>query len=127
MSLGLKLDPLPTIKEVSSRYRKLSLIKHPDKGGTHQEFLRLIETFERLCTNLAKVSKEVNDEEESVLVDLFRQFNLEKVNMKSCTVYLQNGWESFWDSVLQLLHSMAARSGPSPTTRMVTLSPRMFM
>ena len=106
--LGLKLHPLPTIKEVSSRYRKLSLLKHPDKGGTHQEFLQLIAAFEHVCTYIAKASKEADDEEESILVNLFRQFNLEKVNMKSCTVYVQDGWETFWDSVLHDLYGPPA-------------------
>ena len=98
--LGFKLNPMPTITSVSSRYRKLSLTLHPDKGGTHEGFLKLIEVFERVCTYLAKHGSVKRDEDELILMELFRKFNMEKVNIESCTVLLQNGFESEWDTIL---------------------------
>ncbi len=54
--LQLKLDaPGSTVeklegakKQIKDRFRKMSLIKHPDVGGNEKEFIEIREAFERL-------------------------------------------------------------------------------
>lgn len=42
------VSTLPTMKQVRSAYHRLSLVHHPDKGGTHEEFRALQAAF-RAC------------------------------------------------------------------------------
>lgn len=54
----LGLDPLTSsVEDVKFAYRKLSLTKHPDKGGSSSEFIRLTEAKNRVLHYLASVKK----------------------------------------------------------------------
>lgn len=43
---------LPPLKQVRRAYHRLSLVRHPDKGGTHEEFRELQAAFEGVLTAL---------------------------------------------------------------------------
>lgn len=45
----LKLIPPKTLKEIKKQYYKLCKVYHPDKGGDHNKFLELNETYEKIC------------------------------------------------------------------------------
>lgn len=48
-------DTFPTIKQVRRAYHRLSLLHHPDKGGTHEEFRELQAAYNGLLSRLGVV------------------------------------------------------------------------
>lgn len=47
---------LPTMKQVRRAYHRLSLLRHPDKGGTHEEFRELQAAFRGVVHRLGGVA-----------------------------------------------------------------------
>ena len=78
--MGLKSTPLPKLSEVKSRYRKLALKHHPDKGFKKQAFQNLFNCYIRVSTFVAKHKTEcersAEDEEEKLLSELFQRFDI---------------------------------------------------
>jgi len=48
-------DTLPTSKEVRRAYHRLSLARHPDKGGTQEEFQELQAAFQAVAGSLGSI------------------------------------------------------------------------
>lgn len=44
----LQLEACATVKEIKEAYRRLSKVYHPDAGGTHDGFIRLQKSYERV-------------------------------------------------------------------------------
>jgi DnaJ-class molecular chaperone len=42
------VDKIPELSELKSLYRKLSLERHPDRGGSHKQFLELQDAYDCL-------------------------------------------------------------------------------
>ena len=101
--LGLTNEKLPKLKEISAQYRKLSLKRHPDKGGLKEDFQKLTESFHRLSAFVASYKDQVfdpNDIEENELRNFFCKYNVINENKGSTTILLENGREAQWESVL---------------------------
>ena len=47
----LGLPPSATIDEVKRRFRALALINHPDKGGKHEDFIKITAAKDRILNN----------------------------------------------------------------------------
>ena len=66
----LKFDKIPKIKELEPRYRKLALLKHPDKNGgsdaAKEEFQHL-QNCKRLIE--AFIKEDDSDSDEVIIVD----------------------------------------------------------
>lgn len=48
----LEFDCLPTYKELKTQYKKLSMRYHPDKGGCHQKFHELYDSYQVLILEI---------------------------------------------------------------------------
>ena len=93
----------PTLSDLSTRFRKLALTKHPDKpGGNHKEFLILYAAYKRLgiyiCRKMDKTKgMSVEDEE---LYSFFKQFNSEEEKRNSTVVLIEENLVQSWETVL---------------------------
>ena len=100
---GLNNERLPKLKEITAQYRKLSLKTHPDKGGKKEDFQKLYEAFHRLSGFVAANKETIfdpEDIEENELRKFFCKYNVIHENNGSTTVFLENGREAEWESVL---------------------------
>ncbi|CAG8823703.1 35714_t:CDS:2, partial [Racocetra persica] len=48
------VSPGATPKEITSAYRKLALVHHPDKGGSNEKFQEINEAYENLMKEVSK-------------------------------------------------------------------------
>ena len=92
-----------TLSELSTRFRKLALTRHPDKpGGNHKEFLKLYAAYKRLgiciCKKVNK-NKEMSVEDEE-LYSFFKQFNSEEQKRKSTVILIEENLVQSWETVL---------------------------
>ena len=72
-------NTLPTMKTLRERFRKLAIEKHPDKGGSNEQFKELYSAYEILGKLIA--SQMTHDEEDSEELEarrMFREENWEK-------------------------------------------------
>ena len=102
--LGLK-NPVKTdmkMKIISSQYKKMSLIKHPDKkGGTKEDFQELLAAYEKLGKIISDSPQEdPKDEEETSARELFNTFNFAKENIESITIFIESNMVTHWEGVL---------------------------
>ena len=99
----LERNSIPQLKSVNSQYKKLALVMHPDKGGNKESFQLLSQSFLRLSTFIANLNDEVadpNDTEEIDLRKFFQKYNVIIENSGSTTIFLENGLETPWETVL---------------------------
>ena len=78
----LQFDDIPSMKELNTRYRKLALIKHPDKNGgsdsAKEDYQHLLNCY-RLIGNyiVDNVTDDDATEEEMDHVTTFKNFNFD--------------------------------------------------
>ena len=103
-------DPLPSLTQVRTRYRKLALQKHPDKG-----FQELFEIYVLVSTYIAESMKHKvsEDDEENKLKRMFQMSNGVNVDTQSCTILIQNSLCKEWDQALSNLyhHQVPVQNG----------------
>ena len=112
LGLNNNNNKLPKLTEISAQYRKLSLKRHPDKGGKKEEFQELSQAFHRLSAFVAAHKEAIfdpEDYEENELRSFFCKYNVINENKGSTTILLENGRESQWESILTATYG-------SPTT-----------
>ena len=76
-------NTLPTMKTLRERFRKLAIEKHPDKGGSNEQFKELYSAYEILGKLIA--SQMTHDEEDSEELEarrMFREENSVPMNFK---------------------------------------------
>ena len=100
----LSFDDIPTMKELNTRYRRLALLKHPDKNGgsdTSKEDYQELQKFYKLIGNcIIENDTPVCDEEERDQFEAFKNFNFDKKNKFCHTVLIENKLTSSWKQVL---------------------------
>ena len=87
---------------VSTQYRKMSLIKHPDKpGGTKEGFQELNAAYERLGVIIENTPQEdLDDKEETNARETFKRYNFAEENIESITIFLETKMAKHWESTL---------------------------
>ena len=89
------------MKIITSQYRRMSLIKHPDKGGSKEDFQELNKAYEKLGKIINKTPQEdPEDREETNARDLFKTFNFSKENVESITIFIETSMVKHWETVL---------------------------
>ena len=101
----LNFDNIPSMKELNSRYRKLALIKHPDKNGNSiaakEDFQNLLKFYKVLGDYILSQENNGNlDDEEKDNIDIFRHFNFDQKNKFSHTINIENDYANAWKIVL---------------------------
>ena len=90
------------MKILSSQWRMMSRMKHPDKpGGTEEDFKELNNAYE----NLGKIIQETpqedqNDEEETKARKAFSDVNFTTENIYSVTINIETKMVKYWEKVL---------------------------
>ena len=101
----LQFDDIPSMKELNTRYRKLALIKHPDKNGgsdsAKEDYQHLLNCY-RLIGNyiVDNVTDDDATEEEMDHVTTFKNFNFDQRNKYSHTILIENKLTFAWRKVL---------------------------
>ena len=99
----MSFDDIPTMKELNTRYRRLALLKHPDKNGgsdkSKEEYQQLQNHYKVLGNFIVETDVD-RDEEERDHVTTFKNFNFDKRNSKSHTILLENKLTKAWKEVL---------------------------
>ena len=99
---------LPKLKEIQKQFRKLSLLKHPDKnGGTKEataDFQNLLNAYNIAGTAADKAHTEDDDDDEDMIArKMFRQFQVSsvKLNSQSITIKIEKNLYPIWRRSLQ--------------------------
>ena len=102
----MKFVKIPTMKELHTKYLKMSLEKHPDKNGSTAEATedyQKLQNFYRLIGDyIVKMSDEKphdNDEDRDYIA-LFKSFNFDQKNKFSHTIFIQNEFAYAWKNAL---------------------------
>ena len=78
----------PKMKEINKKWRKLSLMKHPDKGGTKEDFQELLAAYQIAGEASKKKEYDRNDIEEEIAQKMFEFMSITE-NKQSFTIYLE--------------------------------------
>ena len=95
-------ETLPTLKILNSRFRKLALKFHPDKGGDTAMMQQLSQAFQRLSTYISENTNcdQADKDENSCLREFFQKFNNIQLNTQSTTIFLENKFTEAWNTIL---------------------------
>ena len=102
------LKIIPTMKSLITKFRKMALLKHPDKpGGSKEQFQDLLGAFEKLGKLIDdKVSDDdIDDDEELKARNAFNNLNFTKMNTSCFTVFIQTCLYKYRESVLTKKYS----------------------
>ena len=70
----LDLETLPSMKQLREHFRKLTIQRHPDKGGINEEFKELCKAFETIGKMIEEEdSLDEEDEEEKEARHRFKE------------------------------------------------------
>ena len=100
----------PSIRFVNLKFKKLALIKHPDKpGGTKEEFQVLINAYRRVIkyleeTDSQKANYDEANDEAHYEKEFFMRSNFPRENKTGFTVILQNDLSDEWKEILKKNH-----------------------
>ena len=90
---------IPKMKEINKKWRKLSLIKHPDKGGTKEDFQELLAAYQIAGEASKKMEYDRNDIEEEIAQKMFEFMSITE-NKQSFTIYLEKDVTLAWEAIL---------------------------
>ena len=100
----LQFDDIPSMKELNTRYRKLALIKHPDKNGgsdsAKEDYQHLLNYYRMIGNYIVDNMTDDSTEEEMDHVTTFKNFNFDQRNKYSHTILIENEWTFAWRKVL---------------------------
>ena len=102
----MQFDETPTMKELTTKYRKLSLEFHPDKNlnkvEAKEKFQELSRCFKLIGDFIVNnVSNATMDEEEEDFRKMFNMFNHDKRNTHCHTIFVENCNVNKWETVLK--------------------------
>ena len=102
--LGFKKPEMGHMKMniIASQYKKMALIKHPDKkGGKKEDFQELLAAYEKLGHIVIETTQDdPNDAEETNAREIFKKYNFAKENIDSITIFIETNMVKHWDEVL---------------------------
>ena len=74
----MKFDITPSMKELNTKYRRMALIKHPDKNGgsveAKEDYQMLLNCYKVIGDFLVNEANEKANDEEKDNINLFRNF-----------------------------------------------------
>ena len=87
-----------TAKKLSTKFKKLALMTHPDKTGADDdtEFKNLLNDYNILIDALRKVNEEEDDVEKNDMADFFAENKIAKENTQSYTVLVEKDKSTEW-------------------------------
>ena len=97
---------LPKLKEIQKQFRKLCILRHPDKnGGTEEataDFQKLLHAYQVAGDAADQIKPEENDDEDIIARKIFEQFQFSsvKVNSQSITIKTEKNLNSTWVEIL---------------------------
>ena len=100
------VEKLPKLKDIQKQFRKLCIVKHPDKNGGSKEatadFQKLLEAYQVAGDASEQTKPEENDDDEIIARKIFEQFqfNSVKVNSQSITIKTEKALNSTWLEIL---------------------------
>ena len=99
-TLDIKHSDEITIKYITSKYKKMAKIRHPDReGGETGDFQNLQDAYKRLIKHFE--GKENSDEEINYEKEFFMRNNFMKECKSSVVVYVQDSLAENWMKVFQ--------------------------
>ena len=100
----LNFDKTPSMKELNTRYRKMALIKHPDKNGgsiaSKEDYQNLLKYYRILGNYVFEQKNDDYTQEENDNRDIFKNFNFDQKNKFSHTIIVENNLANGWKHVL---------------------------
>ena len=100
----LDFTGIPSMKELNTRYRRLALLKHPDKNGGSdiaKEDYQKLQMYYKLVGNvIVERDTSVHDDEERDHVKAFKTFNFDQKNKFCHTILIENKLSTAWKQVL---------------------------
>ena len=101
------VDKVPRLTDIQKQFRRLSLLKHPDKNPDRiaeatEEFQELLDAYQVAGDAASETNLEEEDGEEVIARKVFQQFQLNsvKVNSSSVTIKTEKKLNSIWIDVL---------------------------
>ena len=101
------VDKVPRLTDIQKQFRRLSLLKHPDKNHDRiaeatEEFQELLDAYQVAGDAASETNLEEEDGEEVIARKVFQQFqfNSVKVNSFSVTIKTEKKLNSIWIDVL---------------------------
>ena len=105
--LGFKnFSELPKLKEIARNFRKLSILKHPDKNGgckeATAEFQSILKAYQVAGDAAEKIPDDHADVDDLVARKMFKQFQISSIkeNSSSVTISTEKTLNSIWMEVL---------------------------
>ena len=97
-----EIHSLPSMRQLKTQFRRMSLIRHPDKpGGTKGHFQELMDAFQKVGNLIVNIDQcDLADDEETKARKAFNEFNFTKKNTFSFTIFIQTYLFPSWESVL---------------------------
>lgn len=118
--LGFKnFDTIPKVKEITEKYRKLALLKHPDRnGGTPAataEFQVILNAYHVAGDAAHCVPVDPDDKIDLIARKLFQQFQVKSVkeNSSSITIRTEKALYSTWMEALNSFAGSPENKGPN--------------
>ena len=100
----LDFTGIPSMKELNTRYRRLALLKHPDKNGGSdiaKEDYQKLQMYYKLVGNvIVERDTLVHDDEERDHVKAFKTFNFDQKNKFCHTILIEKKLSTAWKQVL---------------------------
>ena len=100
------IDKVPSMKELNSEYRRLALLKHPDKNSGSKEatedYQNLLMYYRIIGDYIVANNVKDNDvsAEEQDNVNTFNNFNFDKSNKGSHTIFIEKDLVNNWKMIL---------------------------
>ena len=105
--LKIKADSPETIlfKDVTSAFKKLALILHPDKAGdgSTASFQRIHDAYDKIRKHFIEMNETTVDENDKFFFDKFEQFNYPFENKGSFTVHIEDSLADIWQECLSAI------------------------
>ena len=96
-------EQLPKLKDITRQFRKLSLVKHPDKPeGSKEAFQELLEAYNVAGDAAKKTKFDEDDLEENIARKMFDQFQFMSIteNFQTFTILIEKIVLNEWEKVL---------------------------
>ena len=92
---------IPSMRMLRKRLKKLAVEKHPDKGGSNEEFKELYQAYEALGNIIATEPENKEDDEEVEARRMFQEENVEEINSACITLRVNSEGGDVWDKILK--------------------------
>ena len=95
-----QLDKVPKMAVLRAKYMELCIERHPDKGGSNEQFQQLLEAKEILSKYIEENIPTTNDVEEIFARRQFKECNEVKINKSSVTIKYPSKYSDHYENIL---------------------------